>query len=327
MRSSAGTLGCLALAWATLAMPAETAPASPEATRARSEATAARPEPARLSPDAVLAVAATPGSTRTTDTRGAAAARQRSFLELLRTYAERRPEESLALVERLVDAGPFAEHDRAEYWLGSARLSLGDLASARTWFSRLMRDHPDSPWAERSLLGLAEAEVRERRYGAALSLHVRAEGARDPGVRELARLSRGQVLILRARQRWAWVAAAFASAVGLFLFVSIARLRPRLWPAPAELRIVGPVLAVLALLALRQDPAPRAAVLEVASAGAVLATMSGLRLRGLPGLPGLLERTVHAALALTALCACAYAAAYRNDLVGMMLETVRAGPE
>jgi hypothetical protein len=259
------------------------------------------------------------------DPAGGAAARQRSFLEMLRTYAERRPEQSFALVERLVDAGPFAEHDRAEYWIGIARLSLGDRASARTWFSRLSREHPDSRWAERSLLGLADLAVRERRYGAALSLYARAEGARDAGVRELARLSRGQVLILRARQRWAWAAAAFACAVGLFLFVSIARLRPRLWPAPAELRIVGPVLAVLALLSLRQDPAPRAAVLEVASAGAVLATLSGLRLRALPA--GLLERGLHAAVALAALCACAYAAAYRNDLVGMMLETFRAGPE
>jgi hypothetical protein len=306
MRSIARALGGLALAWAALTATAEGAEAGPE-------------------PALAVPAAPTERSAADREAAGGAAARQRSFLELLRTYAERRPDESFALAERLVDAGAFAEHDRAEYWIGSARLSLGDRASARTWFSRLSRDHPDSPWAERSLLGLAALAVQEKRYDAALSLYARAQGARDAGVRELARISRGQVLILRARQRWAWAAAAFACAVGLFLLASIARLRPRLWPVPAELRIVGPVLAVLALLALRQDPAPRAAVLEVAAAGAVLATLSGLRLRALP--EGVFDRGLHAALALAALCACAYAAAYRNDLVGTVLETFRAGPE
>jgi hypothetical protein len=243
----------------------------------------------------------------------------------LRTYPERQPEDSLAMAARLVDEGAFAERDRAEYWVASVRLSLGDREGARAWFSRLARDHPRSPWAERGLLGLAGLAVRERRYGAALSLSAQAEAARDASVRELARLSRDRILILRTRQRWAWAAAAFAFTVVLFLLVSIARHRPRFWPLPAELRIVGPVLGVLALLSLRQDPSPRAAVLEVVGAGALLATLSGLKLRALPA--GLRERGLHAALALAALGACAYAAVYHNGLIALVLETVRAGPE
>lgn len=252
-------------------------------------------------------------------------ARQESFAALLRTYADRRPQDSLSLAERLVEAGPFAEHDRAEYWIGNVRLSLGDRDGAAAWFGRLSRDHPDSPWAGRGQLGLADIASEEHRYGAAVAIYARAAGDKDAVVRERARIRSAQVLALRARQRRAWAAAAFALAWVSLLVASVVRLRARVLPLPAELRIAGPVLVVLALFSLRQEPAPRAAVLEVAAAGAVLATVSGLRLRAVA--QGPCARGLHAALTVAALFACAYAAACRNELVGSVLETFRAGAE
>ena len=85
------------------------------------------------------------------------------------------------------------------------------------------------------------------------------------------------------------------------------------------------MLAVLALLSVRQDPGPRAAILELCAGTAVLVTLSGLRLR--VAAPRGAARALHAAGTLAALGALAYVAVYRGGLVSMLLETLRAGPE
>jgi len=85
-----------------------------------------------------------------------------------------------------------------------------------------------------------------------------------------------------------------------------------------------PVLAVLALLSARQDPGPRAAILELCAGAAVLVTLSGLRLRAAS--PRGTGRALHAVGTLVALGALVYVAVYRGGLVGMLLETLRAGP-
>jgi hypothetical protein len=264
----------------------------------------------------------------------AAAVRQERFLYYLRTYPDRPPDETLGAVAALVDQGPFRERDRAIYWLGSARLSLGDRVGLRRWFAKLQREHPQTVWVERGYLGMAEAATQERRYAEALTWYARADGAQDAAVRELARISREQVLILQLRQRAAWVAQAAAALLALFFFVSTLRLEraagrsPRaLLELPAEARVLWPVLGVLALISSQQDPAARRAVLEICAAGAVLSWLSGARLRALGprATPG--PRLLHGALALAAMGALAYAAVWRGDLVGMVLETVRAGPD
>jgi hypothetical protein len=254
-----------------------------------------------------------------------AMARQDRFLELLRGYPERPPAETFRQVAQLIDEGPFAERDRAEYWIGSARLAGGDRDGARAWFARLARDYPGSVWEERSLLGLGDAAAQERRFALSLQWYGRASAARDAAVRELAHISSGQVLILRARQRLAWAAGIFAFAVALFFVISWRRARGPLWPMPAEARIVLPVLAVLALLSVKVDPAPRAAILELCAGGAALVFLSGLRLRALR-LRGF-SKALHALLALAAVACLAYVAVYDGDLVGMVMETFRAGPE
>jgi hypothetical protein len=256
----------------------------------------------------------------------AAAERQQRFLEILRTYPQRPPEESLQLVEALVDQGPFEERDRALYWLGSVRLTARDPAGARRPFARLRAEHPGSIWVERADLGEGDASAQERDYGAALRWYERAAQARDPAVRELSRLSTTQVLVLRARQRWAMAAGAFALLVLALLCASIARRWPvALLPLPAEARVLWPVLAVMALLSLRQDPAPRAAVLQLCAAGALFTLLSGWRTRAAQ--PGPAGRAVQALGTLAALIATLYVAVWRADLVGMVLETLRAGPE
>jgi hypothetical protein len=269
-------------------------------------------------------VTATPTATPTPT--ATAEGRQERFVYLLRTYPERPPRETLGQVEKLVGEGDFAERDRAEYWLGSAWVSLQERERARRWFEQVQRDHPGSVWGERSWLGMGDVAAQEGRYGAAMEWYAKAEGARDPAVREMGRVATHSTHVLRARQRWAWAAAAVVLIVAVLLAVSVGRHGPlRLWPLPAETRIVLPVLAVLALLAVRQDPGPRAAIWELCGGAAVLVTLSGLRLRA--AAPRGAARGLHVAGTLVALGALAYVAVYRGGMVGMLLETLRAGPE
>jgi hypothetical protein len=253
-------------------------------------------------------------------------AREQSFLEILRTYPSRPPAESTAMALRLVDDGPFAERDRALYWVASVRLNARDLGGARELFARLRSEHPSSSWIDRADLGEAQAALLEHRFGAALEWLERAGKSADAAVRELARISSAQALQMRERQTWAFVAGAFALIVAAFFAASIARHRPvKILPLPSEVSVLLPVLALVALLSLRQDPAPRAAVLEICASGALLAALSGLRVRAAGPRP--LERALQVSAALAALSACAYVAVYRADLIGMVLETFRAGPE
>ena len=272
---------------------------------------------------------------------GTPEARQQQFIELLRTYPQRPVAESHRLAEALVDAGPFAERDRALYWLGSARLSAKDLPGARGSFARLRREHPGSAWVERATLGEAEACGLERDYACALRWLEQAKAARDPAVRELGRLSTAQVTTLLARRRIAIAGLAFAAAVLSWLVGSFWRRRQRailstriggplahtvaILPLPIEVAALLPVLGMLALLSVRQDPAPRAAVLQICAAGALLVTASGLRMRA--AAPGAAERVLQIAATALALAACVYAAVWRADLIAMVLETIRAGPE
>lgn len=252
-------------------------------------------------------------------------ARQDRFLDLLRTYPERPPAETFRQVAELIDEGPFAERDRAEFWIASARLAAGDREGARQWFARLSRDYPGSVWEERSWLGLGDAALQERDYGAALSHYARAQGASDEAVRELGRISERQARVLRFRQRIAWLCGAAALCIGAFFAVSALRKGARPWPLPAEARIVLPVLCVLALLSTRIDPAPRAAVLQLCGGGALLALLSGMRLASVKPRGG--RRALHAALALAALACIGFVALYQSDLIGMVQETFRTGPD
>jgi len=254
-----------------------------------------------------------------------AAAREQLFLTLLRTYPERPPADTFREVARLIDEGPFAQRDRAEYWIGSARLAASDRDGARLWFARLARDYPGSVWVERSWLGLGDAAAQERDYSAALGWYRRAADAGDAAVRELSRIDQAQTLLLRRRQRAAWAAGAIALLIASFFAASAFRARAALRPLPAETRIVLPVLAVLALVSTRVDPAPRLAILELCAGGALLSLLSGLRLRAVR--PQSAARLAHAALALAALSGIAYVAVYEGDLIGMVQETFRAGPE
>jgi hypothetical protein len=288
------------------------------------------------------------GSPSITRADDAADTREKQFTYLLRTYPERPPDVTLGQVAQLVDQGPFAERDRAIFWIGSARLSLADHAAARVWFAKLSREHPDSVWVQRSYLGLAEAAAFEHHFDEALSWYSRADQSSDATVRELARISRPQVMTLQRRQKIGWLCGALVAAAMLLLLVStlraarlasnappnaksdakpesFAQLIRRALAPPAEARILLPLLLVVAIASLGQDSAPRGAALELCIAGGVLVWLSGAFLRAHPlALP---KRAAYALGLLVILGCGAYVAIWRHDLVGMVQETWRAGPD
>jgi hypothetical protein len=141
-------------------------------------------------------------------------------------------------------------------------------------------------------------------------------------VRELGHIDFDRARTMQFRQRLAWAAGVVALAIAA-LFAAGTRGR-NLLPIPAEARIVVPVLAVLAVLSTRVDRGPRTAVLTICAGGAVLSYLSGVRLRALRGV---WARLGHAMLALLALACVAYVAVYRTNLVSMVEETFRAGPD
>src|SRR5882762_6461746 len=169
----------------------------------------------------------------------------------------------------------------------------------------------------------SDSAAQERSYGEARAWYVRAQAGTDPAVRELGHISDGHARTLQRLQRMAWAAGAVALAIAAFF--ALGGRRARWIPLPAETRIVLPVLAVLALLSTRVDPAPRAAVLTLCAGGALLSLLSGARLRALGA--GRAARLTHALLGLLALACVAYVAVYRADLIGMVKETFRIGPE
>jgi len=138
-------------------------------------------------------------------------------------------------------------------------------------------------------------------------------------VRELSQIDAKQARVLQRRQRLAWCFGALSLVIALLFFAQGFR---RLWPLPVETRIVLPVLAVLALLSTRIDPAPRTAILTLVLGGAVLSVLSGARLAAAPR-----NRLLHALLGLVCLAGLGFVAVYRADLVGMLFETFRTGPE
>src|SRR5262249_11855579 len=158
---------------------------------------------------------------------------------------------------------------------------------------------PGSVWEERSWLGLGDASSQERDYGAALEWYARAQSAHDAAVRELGGISIGQARLLRTRQRGSFAFTMLAFSLAAFFALSALRRGGRPWPLPAETRIVLPVLGVLALLSLRIDSAPRAAVLQLCAGGALVSLASGMRLQAVQ--PRGLRRALHVALALAAL--------------------------
>jgi hypothetical protein len=138
----------------------------------------------------------------------------------------------------------------------------------------------------------------------------------------------------RRRADWyvlAWLAAAGAACVLLGSLAEALRRapRPRRIRPPLEVLFLAPVAAVLVGVALTTHETIAPAVLTLSIGGLVLAGVSGATLdllrasdRPLRG-----RAILHAALSVVAVVGLLYIALMRDDLLDMVIETVRFGPD
>jgi hypothetical protein len=286
-------------------------------------------------PDAGLAIAAARRVDHLREQLGEGKrhAREAAELAALVAGADRlSPDEIDRRARALADAAwpgaPEAALWHAEWLRRSKRL-----AEAAARFAEIAARWPGSPHAIEALRGAVGTALDARDWGRA------AELARPlPAALPADRVLRDELLeaAARGRRRTLWYAlawlAAIAAALGLGASFAEALYRtppPRRVRAPLELLFLAPIAAVLVGVALTAHETIAPAVTLLSAGGLVLAGLSGaaldlLRARGRP----LRSRALlHAALCVIAVAALLYIALMRDDLLDMVIETVRFGPE
>jgi len=286
-------------------------------------------------PDVGLAIAASRRIERLREQVGAGAehAREAAELAALIAGADLLPPAEVdrrarALVDAAWPGAPEAALWHAE-WLRRSRR----LAEAAAQFDAIAARWPASPHAAQALRGAAGTALDARDWGRAAEL-----ARRLPAAEPADRVLRDELLEAAARggRRGHWYALAWlglAVAVsGLAVSFAEALLRaprPRRVRPPLELLFLAPVAAVLVGVALTTHELIAPAVLLVSAGGLVLAGLSGatLDLLAARGQPLGRRALLHAALCAAAIAALLYIALTRGDLLDMVIETVRFGPE
>lgn len=222
----------------------------------------------------------------------------------------------------------------AGLWLAEWLRRTGRLADARDRYAEVARRWPDSPQAQLAIRGGAGNALDARDWDRAEQL-----AAQLPAVDEADRIVREDLLELAARGRQIdrWYARAWLIALGCLLaliasLVEAARRggyhRPRLRP-PIEVLFLAPVAAVMIGVALTTHQLIAPAVLILTLGGLVLAWLSGATLDTLRARhrPVRARAVLHVAICLVAVVALLYVALVRDNLLEMVIETVRFGPE
>jgi hypothetical protein len=286
-------------------------------------------------PDAGLAIAAGRRVERLRELLGTGARHAREGAELaeLVAGADRLPPDEIdrrarALAEAAWPGAPEAALWHAEWLRRSRRFAEADarfLAITARW--------PGTPHELAALRGAAGTALDAGNHARAREL-----ARRLPSIDPADRVMREELLEAaargRRRARWytlAWLAA-LAGVAGLSASFAEAlhrAPRPRRLRAPLELLFLLPVAAVLVGVALTTHETIAPAVLTLSLGALVLAGLSGatLDLLRAAGRPLRRRAVVHAVLCVGTAVALLYIALMRDDLLDMVIETVKFGPE
>jgi len=286
-------------------------------------------------PDAGLAIAAGRRLERLRAQLGTDArhAREAAELAALVAGADRLPPAEIdrrarALADAAWPGAPEAALWHAE-WLRRSRR----FAEADAQFAAIGARWAGTPHALAALRGAAGTALDARDYARATAL-----AQQLPSIDPADRVLREELLLAaargRRRARWytlAWLAtlAGIGGLAGSFAEALHRAPRPRRLRAPLELLFLLPVTAVLVGVALTTHEMIAPAVLTLSLGGLVLAGLSGatLDLLRAAGRPLRRRAAVHAALCIGTALALLYIALMRDDLLDMVIETVRFGPE
>lgn len=237
--------------------------------------------------------------------------------------------------ERLATAA-WPGAPRAALWLAEWLRRSGRLADAQAHYAMVTARWPEAPEARAALRGGAGCALEAHDWSLAETLARRLPAAEpaDRNARDdlLAAAARG-----RRRARWyiaAWLAIAaafaalFASLVEAVLRSPPGTRRSALRP-PIEIVFIGPVAAVLIGVAFTAHRLIAPAVATISLGGIALAWLSGATLEQLRarGRSRRLRSIAHVIACLAGVTALGYVALTHDNLIDLLIETVRFGPE
>ena len=230
-------------------------------------------------------------------------------------------DQSVARMREWVDAHPGdPQAARGLLWMARLRRDDRRIGDARLLLARAEREAGGSEWALHAAQGLADIDVEQRRYGAAIA--------------------RYQVLANRPEKLWSYVGVSglahargertrffillgLAAAMAALFLLRMARAGlARFWPPPRELVWMAPILAILLFAATAQEPPEAHAVTALALGLAALLWESGAWSRARPSPRPLLRASLDVAQAVALL----YCVVVWNGLWGKLVDTIAMGP-
>ena len=224
----------------------------------------------------------------------------------------------------------------AALWLADWRRRTGQLADALVRYEAVAARWPQLPQGRAALRGGAGCALEARAWPLAEDLAHRLATAVPT-----ARAERAELLAAAARGRhrdravaaaWLAIAAAFAALLGSLLETALRSAPGTRWSIlrpPVEILFLGPVAGVLIGVAVTAHRLIAPAVATIALGGLAQAWLSGAALDRLRahGRPYRLRSVAHVVACCVGVAALGYVAMTRDNLLDMLYETVRFGPE
>lgn len=261
-------------------------------------------------------------------------AREAAQLARLRADADRLPPAEVERRAAELAAATWPGAPDAARFLAEWLQRTGRYAAAQRAYADIVARWPNTEHAVAALRGGADTAIRAGDWDLAGDLTRRL-----PETTPSDRVIRAELFEAAAqgRRRAFWFVAAWIAlaAIALALLVSLAdatlrggRRRPALRP-PIEVLFLLPVAAVLIGVALTTHQLIAPAVVRLTVCGLVLAWLSGMTLETLRarGRDVRARAILHAFLAALAVGAMLYIVLLTDNLLDMMIETVRFGPE
>lgn len=254
-----------------------------------------------------------------------------TFQQILRTTGEASAERRARLLTLLAESPDFALADQALFLAADTSLRLGDETAAAAQFASLYQRFPRSLWSAQGHRAQAEADLRARRIDSARA-HYGALQAYPEAPWPLIQ-SDGLRACKTAARRQSAATAAWVFLLGCAGF-SLWRSRRVLWPAPFEVWYYLPLSTFLSAVALWAQGGALALPIGILGlGGTAMAWLSAAAARQLVMRPQgsrarewarLLSGLGLRVAAVLALC---FLVVYHFNLVELVAETLRNGPD
>ncbi len=256
--------------------------------------------------------------------------------ELARLVAEADTLQTAEVERRaaILIAAPWPGAPDAGLWVAEWLRRNGRFADAQIRYAEVATRWPDTAAAQMAIRGGAGNALDGHDWDLAEKLATQL-----PSVEEVDRVVRDDLLLLAARgrqiDRWyvrAWIIAALGLLGLIGSLVEASRRggyrRPHLRP-PIEVLFLAPVAAVMIGIALTTHQLIAPAVLILSIGGLLFAWLSGAALDTLRARGREVRRraVLHVAICFLAVAALLYVSLVRDNLLELVIETVRFGPE